>query len=92
MSGPVPDSIKTQRKRNLGILSKECAESYRQRFVGRTMGVLWETQTGGIWSGYTGNYIRIYVKSKRNLTNRINKVTLGKLYKDGMWGKIEEEI
>jgi len=92
LPGQVPDSVKTQRKRNLGIISKECAESYRQRFIGRSMDVLWETQSGGIWSGYTGNYIRVYTKSKNDLANKLNEVTLEKIYKDGIWGEIEEEI
>jgi threonylcarbamoyladenosine tRNA methylthiotransferase MtaB len=92
MPAQVPDSVKTQRNRNLGILSRECAESYRHGFTGRTLDVLWETQSGGIWSGYTGNYIRIYTRSKSDLANKIDRVTLQELYKDGMWGKIEGEI
>jgi len=88
----VPDSVKTQRNRNLGILSRECAESYRYGFTGRTLDVLWETQSGGIWSGYTGNYIRIYTRSKSDLANKMDRVTLQELYKDGMWGKIEGEV
>jgi threonylcarbamoyladenosine tRNA methylthiotransferase MtaB len=92
MPAQVMDSVKTQRNRNLGILSRESAESYRQGFTGRAMDVLWETQSGGIWSGYTGNYIRIYTRSKNDLANKITRVTLQELYKDGMWGKIEGEI
>ena len=92
MPAQVPNSVKTQRSRNLGILSKEYTESYRQRFTGRTMDVLWETQSGGIWSGYTGNYISIYTRCKNNLANRVDQVTLEKLYRDGIWGKIEGEI
>jgi threonylcarbamoyladenosine tRNA methylthiotransferase MtaB len=91
MSGQVHDSVKTHRKRILGIVSKECAESYRQRFTGRTMDVLWETQASGVWSGYTGNYLRTYTRSKSDLTNKINRVTLEKLYRDGIWGKLEED-
>ncbi len=92
MPAQVPDSVKTQRNRNLGILSKECAESYRQKFTGRTMDVLWETQSGGIWSGYTSNYIRVFTKSKCNLCNRITQIKLGKPFRDGMWGETEAEI
>lgn len=92
MPAQVPDSVKTQRSRNLGILSRECAESYRQGFTGRIMDVLWETQSGGTWSGYTGNYIRIYARSKHNLANKINRVTLQELYKDGIWGEMEEVL
>ncbi|OGN87948.1 MAG: tRNA (N(6)-L-threonylcarbamoyladenosine(37)-C(2))-methylthiotransferase MtaB [Chloroflexi bacterium RBG_13_46_14] len=92
MPGQVPDGVKTQRNRNLGILSNECAESYRQGFTGRTMDVLWETQSGGIWSGYTGNYIRIYTRSNSNLANKIDQVTLEKPFRDGMWGRKEGAI
>ena len=92
MTTQVPDNVKTQRNRNLGIFSKECAESYRQGFTGRIMDVLWEIQSGGVWSGYTGNYIRTYTRNKSNLTNRITQVTLQQLHKDGMWSKIEHNI
>ena len=87
----VPDSVKTQRNRNLGLLARQCAELYRRGFTGRNMDVLWETQSGGIWSGYTGNYVRIYTRSKSNLANKINQVRLENLYRDGMWGKIGGE-
>ncbi len=90
MPEQVPDRVKTQRNKNLGALSKECAESFRRRFTGRKMGVLWEKQSGGIWSGYTGNYIRVYTRSKTDLSNRITPVILGKFYKDGMWSKVEK--
>ena len=91
MTAQVLDSVKTQRNRNLGSLSKECAERYRQGFSGRTMAVLWETQSGGVWSGYTDNYIRTYTRNKSILPNRITQVTLRHLYKDGLWGEIESE-
>lgn len=89
MPEQVSNSVKTQRNRNLGVAGKECAESYRQRFTGRTMDVLWETQSSSIWSGYTENYIRIYTRSESNLTNQINQVILQELYKDGIWGRVE---
>ena len=84
----VPDSVKTQRNRNLGLLAGQCAETYRRGFTGRNMDVLWETQSGGIWSGYTGNYIRMYTRSKSNLASKINQVRLENLYRDGMWGTL----
>ena len=87
----LPDSVKTQRNRNLGLLARQCAETYRRGFTGRNMDVLWETQSGGIWSGYTGNYIRMYTRSKSNLASKINQVRLENLYRDGMWGKIGGE-
>ena len=51
------------------------------------MGVLWEKQSDGIWSGLTDNYIRVYTKSDKDLTNQLLPVGLVELNKDGVWGR-----
>ncbi len=89
MTTQVKDAVKTQRNRNLRDLGRECIKSYAQRFSGRSMSVLWEQQSGGIWSGYTPNYIKVYTKSSEDLSNRITSAKLQKFYKgDGMWGEL----
>jgi threonylcarbamoyladenosine tRNA methylthiotransferase MtaB len=89
MAAQVKDAVKTQRNRNLRDLGRECVKSYAQRFSGRSMSVLWEQQSGGIWSGYTPNYIKVYTKSDEDLSNRIISAKLLKLYKgDGVWGEV----
>lgn len=88
LPGQVADSDKTQRIQNLGALSLKWATEYRQGFLGRDMEVLWEKQSGGIWSGYTGNYIKVYTRNNDDLTNSLTQVKLVKLYRDGMWGEI----
>ena len=69
-------------------LAKESVRSFQQRFLGRTMNVLWEQQAGGVWSGLTGNYIKVYTRNSDDLTNRLLPVKLVKLYRDGVWGEI----
>jgi threonylcarbamoyladenosine tRNA methylthiotransferase MtaB len=88
MENQVLDSVRTQRNQNLLALSRECAQIYRQRFLSRIMPVLWEKQSNGIWSGHTGNYIKVYTQSNDNLSNKLLPVKLGKIYKDGMWGEV----
>lgn len=91
MADQITDAIKTQRNRNLRDLGMECVKSYAQRFSGRSMSVLWEQQTSGIWSGYTPNYIKVYTKNDEDLSNRIIPTKLQRLYKgDGMWGEINK--
>ncbi|TES87268.1 MAG: hypothetical protein E3J93_06525 [Dehalococcoidia bacterium] len=68
-------------------LAEESARNFRQRFLGRTMPVLWEQKSGGIWSGYTKNYIKIYARSGEDLTNQLTPVKLESIYKDGVWGR-----
>jgi len=67
-------------------LAEESASSFRQSFLDRNMPVLWEKKSGGVWSGYTGNYIKVYTRSDDNLANQLRPVKLESIYKDGVWG------
>ena len=72
MPAQVDAQTKKQRSDSMLILAEESALNFRQRFSGRTMSVLWEQRTGeGIWSGVTGNYIRVFTESKEDLSNRL---------------------
>ncbi len=85
----VGDRVKRERSKLMLALAKESAQGFRQRFLGQTMPVLWEKQTGGIWSGLTDNYIRMYTRSSQDLTNRLLPVKLVELFnRDGVWGEI----
>ena len=88
MPQQVPASVKKERSRRMLALAKESARSFQQRFLGRTVNVLWEKQSGGVWSGLTGNYIKVYTKNSDDLANRLLPVKLVKLYRDGVWGEI----
>jgi len=89
MPGQVGDRAKKQRGQKIGALAKESAQNFRQRFLGRTMPVLWEKQTDGIWSGLTDNYIKVYTRSDEDLTNKLLPVKLAEVGGDGVWGRVE---
>jgi len=72
----VDDKIKRERSRRMLALGRACVRSFRKGFLGKTMLVLWEKETGGVWSGLTDNYIRAYTKSDQDLTNRLMPVEL----------------
>ena len=88
MPGQVSDRVKRGRVQQMLALAEESASSFRQRFLGKTMPVLWEKKSGGVWSGYTGNYIKVYARSRRDLANQLMPVKLESIYKDGVWGNI----
>jgi threonylcarbamoyladenosine tRNA methylthiotransferase MtaB len=88
MNGQVSDDVKKERSRQMLALAKETAKSFRQRFVGRALEVLWEQRSGGVWAGLTGNYIRVYAGSGSNLTSNLMPVKLVKIYRDGVWGEL----
>lgn len=93
MPEPVEDRVKKQRSQRMLALAKESAQNFSQQFLGKTMPVLWEKQSGdGLWSGLTDNYIRVYTKSNEDLTNKLLPVKLVELFnQDGVWGEMVYE-
>jgi threonylcarbamoyladenosine tRNA methylthiotransferase MtaB len=81
--------VKKQRSQKMLVLAEESARNFSRQFFNKTMTVLWEQQSRGIWSGYTENYIKVYTKSNIDLTNKILPVKLVEIYKDGVWGEVE---
>jgi threonylcarbamoyladenosine tRNA methylthiotransferase MtaB len=90
MKPAVPPSVKKQRSRQMLDLAEESSLAFRQRYTGKTMDVLWEQRSGGLWSGLTGNYIKVYIKSSDNLANRLAPVKLMEIHKDGVWGEVSK--
>jgi threonylcarbamoyladenosine tRNA methylthiotransferase MtaB len=87
MPDQVPEGVKRDRVQKMLALAEESARSFRERFLGRTVTVLWEQKSGGAWSGYTDNYIRVYTKSNKDLANQLKPAKLESIYKDGVWGR-----
>ena len=88
MPQAVADMVKRQRSQQMLSLAGESLHNFNRQFLGGTMEVLWEQQSGGIWSGLTGNYIKVYTRSRENLANRLLPVKLVKIYKEGVWGEV----
>jgi threonylcarbamoyladenosine tRNA methylthiotransferase MtaB len=88
MSGQVGDKTKKQRSQKILALSEESTRRFSQRFLCRTMLVLWEKRTNGTWSGHTDNYIKVYTRSSDDLTNKLLPVKLVEVRCDGVWGEV----
>jgi len=84
----IADRVKRQRSQQMLAMASESRQSFNQQFLGRTVEVLWEQKTGGVWSGLTGNYIKVYTRSREELTNKRLPVKLVEIYKDGVWGEV----
>jgi len=88
MPDQVGDRVKQERSQRMLALARDSVQSFRQRFLGQTMPVLWEKQSDGIWSGLTDNYIKVYTKSSEDLTNKLLPVRLTEVRGDGVWGEV----
>ncbi|MDO9333941.1 MAG: tRNA (N(6)-L-threonylcarbamoyladenosine(37)-C(2))-methylthiotransferase MtaB [Dehalococcoidales bacterium] len=77
MPGQIPEKVKKERTRLMLALAEESIRRFREQFAGDEFDVLWEKQTGqGVWSGVTGNYLRVYKKDNRDLSNKLSSVKL----------------
>ncbi|MDO8716421.1 MAG: tRNA (N(6)-L-threonylcarbamoyladenosine(37)-C(2))-methylthiotransferase MtaB [Dehalococcoidales bacterium] len=79
MSGQISLKVKGERSRKMIALAEQSADNFQKRFLGKVMPVLWETKSNGIWSGFTGNYIKAYTKSDDDLSNKVLAVKLDNL-------------
>ncbi len=77
---------KKRRVKKMIELGEEKLAEFSQSMLGESFEVLFEKKNReGYFSGYTSNYLRVYVPSKEELKNKIRKVKLtdwreGKLY------------
>ncbi len=91
MPEQVSDRLKKERSLRMLELARESAHKFCQRFLERSIMVLWEkevTPGSGIYSGLSLNYIRVFTESRRQLTNQLLPVRLVRLHEQGLWGEV----
>jgi len=79
-----PLVIKKRISQLMGI-SKTYALDYKKRFLNKDKDVLIEERSkedNKYWEGYTDNYIKVWVKSDKNLKNQLIRARLKKISKD----------
>lgn len=82
-TGKVPPQVATLRVKRLEELCGRLHREFCERFVGRSLEVLFEGACrGGMMSGFTGNYIKVKAPLNRSLINRIVPVTLDRIGDD----------
>ncbi len=89
----VPPRVKAERAEAMRAVAAAGDRAFRRRFVGQTMAVLWETsrpgEDGPLWSGLTGNYLRVQAACPADLANRIIPARLVALAGKALQGSVE---
>jgi len=68
----LPNSVKSERSHKLLALSDEMSAEFLQKYVGKTVEVLYEKSFDeGVYEGHTSNYMKVHGKSPEDVTNRI---------------------
>jgi threonylcarbamoyladenosine tRNA methylthiotransferase MtaB len=93
MKGQIRPELRKERNHILYNALEESARSYRQKFVGQMMSVLWESVSEmGEWGwqmeGLTGNYLRVNAFASSPRWNEIDRVVLTETDNDKIKGII----
>jgi len=93
MKGQIKTELGKKRNHILHEVLEESGKSYRQKFVGRSMSVLWEsTSEMGEWGwqmeGWTENYLRVQAFAPSPRWNEVDTVALVEATGNGMKGVI----
>lgn len=93
MVDQMPPQVRKERNARYREAFERATQSYRERFLGREMTVLWESTSqvddnGWQMAGLTGNYLRVTARAPRPLWNELSPVVLETLHADGLGGRI----
>ena len=80
MTNQVDGNIKEERSQKLIELSNKNEKEYNEKYIGKSVEVLFEEEKDGLWSGYTKNYVRVFFQSEENLENRIQMIEIKDVY------------
>ena len=79
---------KTERAGRAAKVVSALRADYLESCVGRTLSVLFETETDGLWIGHAGEYVPVTVASAGNLGNRVRDVAVECVEGDTLRGKL----
>ena len=82
--------IKDRIKRLKSVADKS-RENFLKSQIGKVCEVLVEESIEGEYIGYTENYLKCFIRSNEDLTNKIVNVKITELYNSGVKGEIVDE-
>lgn len=87
MKDDVSKKVKEERSRKLINLDLINGKTFRDKFLLKTMDVLYEKEIGeNLYEGYTDNYIRVISPSEKNITGEILKTKITSNDEDSLKG------
>ena len=87
MPGQHGNAVKEERSRRAIAVAEKMSAAFREKMLGRSRNVLFEEQNGAYYTGYTSNYIKVYVPGT-DLHNTLAQVELTDIYADGVLGRL----
>ena len=76
MAGQLPESVKNERVKRLMELDEVLRRENAERFIGRTLDVLFETEKDGVYTGHAPNMLEVCTRADEDRKGKIVPVTL----------------
>ena len=76
LPGQIDKSVKKERAKKAAVIANEIAENFRKNQLSKTMEVLFEQESNGLFTGHSRNYLQVTVKEnvKKNCIKKV-KIT-----------------
>ena len=88
----VPKSVKAERSKRVREVVAQKRSAFLLSLVGTEVEVLVEgRRRGRLWTGLSSEYVRVYLHSGQDLTNRLVRVRVTGPFQDGVRGKLAED-
>ena len=92
MDGHLDSQIIKNRTKELLVLAAKMKNEYDQKFVGKTVKVLFEQKKGQYYTGHSSNYLEIYCMYKDNtILNEVKECKITRFEKGKLYATIEGE-
>ena len=76
MPDQILNAVKEERAHRAAAVAAEMEREYLEKFLNRTVPVLFEEEREGHWRGYTTRYTEVWVESSENLHNAVRNVEI----------------
>lgn len=88
MPNQIDGNISEERSKKLIELSNKNQRMYNEKYLGKTLEVLFEEKQNDYWVGHTKNYIIVKTKSDDNLENKIINIKIKEINSEELIGII----
>jgi len=88
MEDHVNDEGKKGRVITMLHLDRVSGERFQRQLLGSDVNVLWEEKKGGIWHGFTDNYVRVLLQGAGSYSNELLKTRIIAFKNDGLYGEL----
>ncbi|MEX1376785.1 MAG: tRNA (N(6)-L-threonylcarbamoyladenosine(37)-C(2))-methylthiotransferase MtaB [Eubacteriales bacterium] len=88
MDNKVSKIVKNQRVHKLIKLGEELEIDYVKQFINKSVDVLFETLDEGYYTGYSKEYIKVAVKSDKDIKGQILKVKIIRSLENTLYGEL----